>query len=58
MENQANEVVHQIIQVATTYGMDIVGAIAILIIGWIAAGITISFPQRWLHIESGALPKD
>ena len=23
-----------------------------------AAGITISFPQRWLHIESGALPKD
>ena len=38
MENQANEVVHQIIQVATTYGIDIVGAVAILIIGWIAAG--------------------
>jgi small conductance mechanosensitive channel len=38
VENQANEVVHQIIQVATTYGIDIVGAVAILIIGWIAAG--------------------
>ena len=38
MENQANEVSDQIIQVTTTYGIDIVGAVAILIIGWIAAG--------------------
>jgi small conductance mechanosensitive channel len=37
VENQANEVSDQIIQVTTTYGIDIVGAVAILIIGWIAA---------------------
>ena len=38
MENQANEIVDRIIQVTTTYGIDIFGAVAILIIGWIAAG--------------------
>lgn len=38
MDKQANDVADQIIQIATTYGIDIIGALAILIIGWIAAG--------------------
>jgi len=38
MEKQANEVAEQIIQIVTTYGFDVLGALAILIVGWIAAG--------------------
>ena len=38
MEDQANEAVEQVILIATTYGLDILGAIAILIVGWVAAG--------------------
>lgn len=38
MENQANEVVEQVVETATIYGLDVIGALLILIIGWIAAG--------------------
>ena len=38
MEDKASEAVSQIITIATTYGVDILGALAILVIGWIAAG--------------------
>mgnify|MGYP003677670110 CR=1 FL=1 len=38
MEKQADEAIDQVVEIATTYGIDIVGALAILIIGWIAAG--------------------
>jgi small conductance mechanosensitive channel len=38
MEKQADETVSQVIEIATVYGIDILGALAILIIGWIAAG--------------------
>lgn len=38
MEKQANEAVDQVVQIATTYGIDIIGALVILILGWIAAG--------------------
>ena len=32
------DVVEQIIEIATTYGIDVLGALAILILGWIASG--------------------
>ena len=38
MEKQTNEMVDQVIQIATNYGVDIIGALVILIVGWIAAG--------------------
>jgi small conductance mechanosensitive channel len=38
MDKQASEAVDQVIQIGTTYGIDIIGALAILILGWIAAG--------------------
>ncbi len=38
MEKQADEAINQVVEIATTYGIDIIGAIAILIIGWVAAG--------------------
>lgn len=38
MEQQANEVAGQIVEVVTTYGLDVLGALAILVLGWIAAG--------------------
>ena len=38
MEKQTSEVIDQVIQIATTYGVDIIGALVILIIGWMAAG--------------------
>ena len=33
MEKQASQAVDQVIAIATTYGVDIIGAIAILVIG-------------------------
>jgi len=33
MEKQADETVSQVIEIATVYGIDILGALAILIIG-------------------------
>ena len=38
MNEQAHEVIDQVITVTTTYGLDVVGAIFILIVGWMAAG--------------------
>lgn len=38
MEKDANEIIDQIILIATTYGIDVVGALVILIVGWTAAG--------------------
>ena len=38
MENEASVDVAQITELITGYGMDIIGAVVILIIGWIAAG--------------------
>jgi small conductance mechanosensitive channel len=38
VENQATEVIDQVVEVGTNYGIDIIGALAILIIGWIFAG--------------------
>jgi small conductance mechanosensitive channel len=38
MEKQASDVADQVIMIVTTYGFDILGAIAILVIGWLAAG--------------------
>ena len=38
MDKPTNEVIDQVIMMATTYGFDILGAIAILTVGWIAAG--------------------
>lgn len=38
MNEQANEVIDRTITIFTTYGLDVVGAILILIVGWLAAG--------------------
>ena len=38
MNEQAHEVIDQVITVITTYGLDVVGALFILIVGWMAAG--------------------
>jgi small conductance mechanosensitive channel len=48
MQEQANEVVDQIILIATTYAFDIIGAIAILVIGWLAAGWAASATEKAL----------
>ncbi len=54
--------------VVVNYGLDLVGAIAILVIGWIVAGwirwpsvrdcraCLIPFPQRDIHLIGGAAP--
>jgi small conductance mechanosensitive channel len=38
MTEKGNELIAQILEVVTTYGLNVVGAIAILIVGWMAAG--------------------
>lgn len=38
MEQEMQAVADQIIEIVTVYGIDVVGALAILILGWIAAG--------------------
>tara|TARA_R110002110_G_scaffold2858_12_gene14412 strand:+ start:6968 stop:7810 length:843 start_codon:yes stop_codon:yes gene_type:complete len=38
MEEQTNEIVDQVVVIATTYGIDVLGALVILIVGWIVAG--------------------
>lgn len=38
MEKQVSEVTEQVIEIATNYGIDTIGALAILILGWMAAG--------------------
>ncbi|MCW8915349.1 MAG: mechanosensitive ion channel [Magnetovibrio sp.] len=38
ISSQVQEIVDQVIAVTTTYGLDVLGAIAILIIGWMVAG--------------------
>jgi len=38
MTNDAEAAMQQIIELATTYALDVIGALAILIIGWIVAG--------------------
>lgn len=37
MEQDVQEIVDQVIEIVTAYGLSVVGAVAILIIGWIAA---------------------
>ena len=41
MEQSVNETADQVIATVTEYGLDIVGAVAILIVGWIAS--------KWVH---------
>jgi small conductance mechanosensitive channel len=48
MDKQADEAVSQVIEIATVYGIDILGALAILILGWIAAGWAGRATQRAL----------
>jgi small conductance mechanosensitive channel len=38
MDESARQIADEIIKLVTTYGLDVVGAIVILIVGWIAAG--------------------
>lgn len=48
MEKQTNEIVDQVIQIATTYGIDIIGALVILVLGWMFAGWAGRATQRAL----------
>jgi small conductance mechanosensitive channel len=41
MEQSVNQTADQVIAIVTEYGMDIVGAVAILIVGWMAS--------KWVH---------
>ncbi len=38
MDPNMNETLQEVVEVVTTYGLNVVGAIVILIIGWTAAG--------------------
>jgi len=38
MDKEVQEVVDQVIEIVTIYGIDVIGAIAILILGWMIAG--------------------
>jgi len=38
MSQQLQEIIDQVITISTTYGLNALGAVAILIIGWMAAG--------------------
>jgi small conductance mechanosensitive channel len=38
MDKQANEAVDQVIEIETVYGIDIIGALVILILGWMVSG--------------------
>lgn len=38
ISQELQEIIDQLIAVVTTYGLDVLGAIAILVVGWIAAG--------------------
>jgi small conductance mechanosensitive channel len=48
MEQEINQVAETVIPLATEYGLDIVGAIVTLIVGWIVAGWARSAIIRWL----------
>ena len=48
MEPNVNETLQQVIEVVSTYGLNVLGAIIILIIGWIAAGWTARTLERTL----------
>ncbi|MEX2453763.1 MAG: mechanosensitive ion channel domain-containing protein [Rhodospirillaceae bacterium] len=48
MEQQANDAVEQVVLIATTYGIDILGAIAILTLGLVASGWAARATERAL----------
>jgi len=48
MEQEMQAVIEQVIDVVTLYGLDVIGALAILIIGWMAAGWVRSVVSRAL----------
>jgi small conductance mechanosensitive channel len=53
MEQRAGEIADVIVALLTTYGLKVLGAIAILIIGWIIAGILFRWTGRALRrVES------
>jgi len=48
MEKQMQEITDQVVEIITVYGLDVVGALAILIIGWMLAGWVRSMVDRGL----------
>jgi small conductance mechanosensitive channel len=48
MDKNTSEIMDQVITIITTFGIDVVGAIAILIVGWIAAGWAQNVTERAL----------
>jgi len=48
MEKQMQEITEQVVEIITVYGLDVVGALAILIIGWMLAGWVRSMVDRGL----------
>lgn len=49
LPQQMQEIIDQVIAVVTSYGLDVLGAVAILIIGWMIAGWTKSAITRALN---------
>lgn len=48
MEQEMQEVIEQVIDIVTVYGLDVIGALAILIVGWMIAGWVRSTVDRTL----------
>lgn len=38
MDNQTKEIIDQVVEIGTNYGIDVIGALVILILGWMVAG--------------------
>lgn len=53
MDQSAEEIWQQVVTLLTTYGLDVVGALTILIAGWIGAG----WVQRWITRALARVPK-
>ncbi len=53
MDQSVEEIWRQVVTLLTTYGLDVVGAVAILIAGWIGAG----WVRRWVARALARVPK-
>ncbi len=52
MKKEADAATQQVMELATTYGMDVIAALAILIIGWMIAGWAGNKTRKWLTKSS------
>jgi hypothetical protein len=38
MDNQTKEIIDQVVEIGTNYGIDVISVLVILILGWVVAG--------------------